>query len=431
MLAVRTEQTYDYRVDHEQSHVPAAPQALVRERAINALETRIAEICGQLNVLYAQLAQAVQESLAEELWAQPGVRSEEHWLTWQTGMSPSRAHQLVAAARRAGELPATFAAFADGELSVDQVITVARWTPAHNDLEACELAKVTGPGQLRHALSRYVRRPAAPPESDVPPVPPTSPGEREYLSFSFDDHGHFRMSGVLDADRGAVVHKALEEARDRLFHDGHPDVTWADALVDVCHRSLGVVGSPSRRDRFRCFIHLAIDAPDGEAVAWLNAGPTLPDALRDLICCDGTVQPLFMAGGLPINQGRARYIVPERTRRQVLDRDRTCRYPGCCARTHLDIHHILEFLRQGRTDLENLVALCPAHHRGFHHSDYTISGNPNVPGQLHFHDRRGQPILAHAPPRPPTGPPPSPVRPYEHPTGEPINPRWLTFSDAS
>jgi len=391
----------------------------------------MAEICGQLNVLHAQLLGAVQEALAGELWVQPGVRSVEHWLAWQTGMAPSRAQQLVDAARRAGELPVTFAAFADGELSVDQVTTVARWTPAHNDQEACELAKVCGTGQLRHALSRYVRRPVEDAPSAAPPVPAGEIGEREYVFGSFDDHGHYRLSGVLDADRGAVVQKALEEARDRLFHDGHPDVTWVEALVDVCHRSLAAVGSPSRRDRYRCYIHLATDTPDGEPVAWLNAGPALPDTLRDLICCDSVAQPLFIADGLPINQGRARYIVPERTRRQVLDRDRTCRYPGCGAHTFLDIHHILEFLRHGRTDLDNLLALCPAHHRGFHHRDYTISGNPNLPGQLHFHDRRGQPIQAHAPPRPPTGPPPSPTRPYQHPTGERINPRWLTFRDAS
>jgi hypothetical protein len=415
-------------VDH-----PAEPAGLARERAITAVQARVAEICGQLNVLHAQLAEVVQEALECELWVQPGVRSEQHWLAWQTGMSPGRAHQLLEAVHRAAELPVTFAAFAAGELSIDQVTAVARWTPAHNDREACELAKVSGPGQLRHALSRYVRRPAQPDEPDAPAAQPAAQdiAEREYLSGAFDDHGHYRLSGVLDADRGAVVHKALEESRDRLFHEGHRDVTWADALVDVCHRSLGAVRSPARRDRYRCYIHLATDTPNGDPVAWLNAGPALPDALRDLICCDSVAQPLFTAGGLPINQGRARYIVPERTRRQVLDRDRTCRYPGCSARTHLDIHHIVEFLRKGRTDLDNLLALCPAHHRGFHHRDYRITGNPNRPGQLHFHDHRGQPILAHAPPRPPTGPPPTPTRPYQHPTGEPINPRWLTFSDAS
>lgn len=195
--------------------------AVAREQAITALQARVAEICGQLNVLHAQLVGVVGEALAGELWVQPGVRSVEHWLAWQTGMSPSRASQLVAAARRADELPVTFAAFADGELSVDQLTTVARWTPGHNDSEACELAKVCGPGQLRHALSRYVRRDITPAEPDQPTAP--SPiAEREHLYGSFDDHGHYRLSGVLDADRGAVAQQALDEARDRLFHEGHP-----------------------------------------------------------------------------------------------------------------------------------------------------------------------------------------------------------------
>ena len=107
-------------------------------------------------MLHAQLVDTVVEALDGGLWEQWGIRSPEHWLAWQTGLSPARARQLIDTARRASELPVTFAAFADGELSVDQVVTVAKYTPTHNDAEACELARSATVNQLRTACRKYV-----------------------------------------------------------------------------------------------------------------------------------------------------------------------------------------------------------------------------------------------------------------------------------
>ena len=87
------------------------------ETVVDDLQERIAGLCGQLNVLHAQLVDTVVEALDGRLWEQWGIRSPEHWLAWQTGMSPAHARQIVAAARRRRELPMTFAAFADGELN--------------------------------------------------------------------------------------------------------------------------------------------------------------------------------------------------------------------------------------------------------------------------------------------------------------------------
>ena len=74
------------------------------EAAVKALEARIADLCGHLNVLHAQLVDAVVESLDGALWEQWGIRSPEHWLAWQTGMSSARARQLVDTARRHGRV---------------------------------------------------------------------------------------------------------------------------------------------------------------------------------------------------------------------------------------------------------------------------------------------------------------------------------------
>ena len=53
----------------------------------------------------------------------------------------------------------------------------------------------------------------------------------ESVSTWVDDDGRYHLAGELDADRGRIVDAALSAARDRLFRDGHPAVTWVDALA--------------------------------------------------------------------------------------------------------------------------------------------------------------------------------------------------------
>ncbi len=394
--------------------------------AVSVLQERIADLCGHLNALHAQLVDAVVEALDNDWWQQWGIQSPEHWLAWQTGLSPARARQLVDTARRCRELPVTFAAFADGELSVDQVVTVAKFTPSHNDAEVCQLARSASVSQLRNALSRYVHH-IGPEAEQAAPVGPAG-DSRDHLSSGFADDGRYVMHVGAPADQGAVIDQALREARDALFHAGHPDVTWLDALVEICNRSLDTVTSASRRDRYRIYVHLDTDSDGGPANAWLNNGPQLPTSLRDLLCCNAVIRPLWHTTGIPINVGRAHYTVPPHTRRVVLDRDRTCRHPSCNNTTHLEIHHIIEWLQGGTTNLDNLAALCTKHHHAYHRGEFTITGNANTPGQLRFHNTRGQPIPNGAAANPPTRPPPPPNKPYTHPTGEHLNTLWLNLT---
>src|SRR5665811_1300765 len=94
-------------------------------------EAELASLCGVLNASYARLVAIVAQALNDESWAIAGVRSPEHWLTMRAGLSPVRARQIVAVARRHGELPSVMGQFADGQLSLDQVTVVARYAPAH------------------------------------------------------------------------------------------------------------------------------------------------------------------------------------------------------------------------------------------------------------------------------------------------------------
>jgi hypothetical protein len=239
------------------------------------------------------------------------------------------------------------------------------------------------------------------------------------------------LQADTNAVNGAIIDQALSEARDALFHAGTPEVSMVDALVEVCRRALDRATGASRQDRFRTYVHLDTDGRPGTAHAWFNGGPQLPAALRDLLLCDGTVRPLWLTDGKPVNVGRAQRIVPEHARRLVLDRDRSCRHPARTATRHLEVHHLQHWLHGGTTDLTNLLALCPKHHDAHHRGVFTMTGNPDEPGGLQFHDHRGRAIAPCGTPTLPTGPPPAPPpgHRYRHPTGETFHTKWFHLTE--
>jgi hypothetical protein len=373
------------------------------------LETELAVVCGGLNQLSARLVTLAAGALESEAWAGAGIRSPEHWLVLRAGLSPGRARQVVLMARRATALPVVMGQFASGLLSVDQVAVVARHAPSHVEASVAELAVSASVPQLSRVLSRYAFDPPTGEEPDPEATgepgrdgesaaepgaastePPLDDGGRAAapaeLSMTTRE-GRFELRFSAPADAGALVQAAVAEAKDALFAAGVPQVTWADALVEICQRSLAGVTSPGRRDSFRVYVHL--DADGG----WLNGAPRLPGHLVRKLTCEGTMQPLWERAGVPVSVGRALRIVPERTRRLVLDRDRGCRFPGCSATSHLQVHHIRHWAAGGCTDMDNLVALCPFHHDAHHAGQFGISGDPNDPTGLVFTAPGGFPIL--------------------------------------
>src|SRR5690606_25296497 len=83
----------------------------------------------------------------------------EHWLTWKAGVSRARAAGLVCIARRAGELPACWALFAEGRLGEDAMVRIARRLPAGRDAQLAELAPRLLIPQLDRILRALPERP--------------------------------------------------------------------------------------------------------------------------------------------------------------------------------------------------------------------------------------------------------------------------------
>jgi hypothetical protein len=378
------------------------PGEVVPTAPATSIEDRLREVCGQLNVLHAQLVELAAEAAATGAWHGTGVKSLAHWLTWQGGLAPGRAHDVVRLAEARTTHPATMAVFEEGRLSVDQV-AIATKAPAYLDDHFAEVAPLATVAQLRTMMR--AARPA-------PPKP--VPEHEETFKAHFDDEGRYRFQGVLDADHGRIVDAALAGARDALFQDGHTKVTWADAVVEMAQRSMDAA-TPARRERFR--VTWFLDPTNPVPASWQD-GIAVPDWLRAHLSCDGTISPTFTADARPVSVGRTQRDIPERTRRLVLHRDKKCRVPGCTQARWLQVHHIDHRADGGPDDMTNLVALCPADHRLHHQGRLGITGDAEDPDGLTFTDARGDVIDPAARPTVPTRPPPGPEVPYEHPLGE-------------
>lgn len=400
-----------------------------REVESERLRSELQVVCGHLNASYGRLVAITRQALETDAWHGDGVRSIEHWLAWQGGISSALASKITAVARRGDELPETTKLLTDGLLSLDQMAAVAKYTPPNHDHTAAQMVQNLTVKQIGIALGKkfFPPKPADPAADEATTPQPNEPAPlRHSASAGFDDAGEFFLHANADPAQGALILKALQEARDALFRAGQKDVTWLDALSEVSRRSLDSVSAWARRDRYKVIIHL-----DAEG-AWIHQGPRIPNHIFEAWTCDGQMQPLWHVEGKPINLGRRQHLVPLQTRTVVENRDRICQHPTCTSIVGLAVHHIRHWTRdRGPTDTCNLICLCAHHHGQLHAGTFTIDGNADLPATIVFRNRNGDPITGRANPTPPNGAPPlDPVRPYQHPLGGRLDTRWFYYAPA-
>ena len=106
--------------------------------------------------------------------------------------------------------------------------------------------------------------------------------------------------------------------------------------------------------------------------------------------------------GAVLALGRRRRRPSSAIRRAARERDSCrCRFPGCESR-RTDLHHIQHWTNGGRTDLDNLISLCPCHHKVVHDRGYLIAAPPG--GGFSFYRPDGSPLPASPPLPEPDGP---------------------------
>ena len=117
--------------------------------------------------------------------------------------------------------------------------------------------------------------------------------------------------------------------------------------------------------------------PADPARCHVEDGPAISVSTAQMIGCTAALSWMTHGdAGAVLALGRRRRRPSSAIRRAARERDHgRCRFPGCESR-RTDLHHIQHWINGGRTDLDNLISLCPWHHKVVHDRGYTIAAPP-------------------------------------------------------
>lgn len=107
---------------------------------------------------------------------------------------------------------------------------------------------------------------------------------------------------------------------------------------------------------------------------------------RKLACNAGIIPVVLGTDSVPIDAGRTARIALPIQRKLLWMRYQTCCAEGCdIPAPWTDVHHLHAWATGGRTDLHDLVLLCPHHHRAAHNPAYEHQRLAD--GTIRFHRR--------------------------------------------
>ena len=450
-----------------------------KERLAELFE-QIAELTGQRNAIDAQIVDIVAEIDHGGLAGMTGARSISALVAWKTGVSPRNAKTIAAVAARGGQFPRCVAGLREGWLSLDQVGVLAERAADGSDDHYVELASVATVTQLRKAVGLEPRPDTAPKPQPERALSRTDHGESVTYRITVSKIEAAKVDAALAGKRDGLIadwkrdrdqqpgaatgssadgdtdtdgpHGASDGGADDLedssvaggvggefdadfadfadltdvpdYADAEnaqcaPMPTTVDAFMELIET--GWDGEVARRPHAQhttVVVHVDVD----KHVGALHLGPLLSDVERQYLSCDATCEVWFERAGRPIGAGRSTRTVNRRLRRALEHRDRCCVVPGCGATRGLHAHHLQHWENGGLTELDNLVLVCPYHHRLHHAGGITLIGPAH---QLVVTDADGQHLTNASLARPPTQPPPA-VAPCKGPTGERADWWWYT-----
>ncbi|WNG89617.1 DUF222 domain-containing protein [Mycobacterium sp. ITM-2016-00317] len=388
----------------------------------------LSELAGQRNAIDGRIAEIAAEIDEARLWGFTGVKSMEGLIAWKLGTSTRNAETIVAVARRLEEFPQCAQDLREGRLSLDQVGAIAEGAGAGSDAHYAVLASHSTVAQLRTAIKQEPKPEPEPlPDAEAEPEPVVVPQP----SISKRVEGEFVCWQIrLPAPEAAIFDAALQSHQDGLiaqWQRDHPDSqdgagraplpTGGNAFMALVEAGWDVEAARRPHGQHTTVV-VHVDVKD--KIAALHLGPALSAEQRRFLTCDASCEVWFERDGQPLGVGRTTRTISRRLRRALEYRDRSCVVPGCGAAKGLHAHHLQHWEDGGATELDNLVLICPFHHRLHHRGGITLTGPAD---QLVVTDQSGRPLEPGSLARPPTQPPPE-VPPYRGPSGERIQWKW-------
>jgi hypothetical protein len=323
------------------------------------------------------------ESLKRMMFRDDGATSVEAWTAERFGVSVATARAYSHVAQKAPGLPHLVGSLCAAEISFDKVRAVVDVATPHSDRALCAQAKELGVAELAEVARSAAARARSASVS-------FSRAEHDGRYLRWND-GHRTVSMQLPAEAYAQTKACVDAWAKTIPHeDTIPlDQRRCDgfmAMVDSATpgRGKGSAEQPSTPKPFLVVAHVPLedlvneDGEPSELAAELEHGGLIDVETVQRIACDATVVvALDDAAGHTMYEGRAQRFPSGAQRREVIRRDRQCRFPGCANATFGAVHHIVPWNLGGGTDLDNLVLLCRHHHGVVHRNGWSMTGNPN------------------------------------------------------
>jgi hypothetical protein len=342
----------------------------------------VEELLAQRDLLDAKISGILRVFEAELGWAEDGSLSLTAWLAAHGRRSRKEAHREAVISKRLSQLPATAAAWAQGELSSSQVgAVVANVSAEHASLYAAhedELTPVLATLSVRDtaAAMRSWRLHAEATSDGAEPA--THPSDF-HLSETLE--GRRELSGHLSVEDSAVVEAAIAAASRDFDPTELPLPSAAErraaALVDVCRWFLDNCTSVSSGSRNRPHVSVVVglkELASGGPGQLVNGTP-LPARTTEWLSCDSELHRIVMSGrSTVLDYGSAVRTISQALWAALVVRDRHCRHPGCDRPPPwCDAHHVVHFAKGGPTRLDNLVLGCSRHHHLWHDQGWQLS----------------------------------------------------------
>jgi len=292
------------------------------------------------------------------------------------------------------EFPALEDALAVGSVSADHLDVLARLTRNLSDIERSDLHSV-GDDLIESATSDYVSEFERKTRNIIDHIRATHAPRDEAAEL---DRQRAESSIKAWVDKISGMHKTLitcDPIRDAALHividaqlarlkqlPEHANTAFGSLQIDA----LVAAVSSTQPDQARIpEISVLIDhrsachGRHADTICETSPGTPLPVSSVQRMCCDATIIGITLGdNGETLNVGRQQRTASRAQRRALRAMYRTCAHPHCD--TSFDrcrIHHIIAWILNGNTDLENLLPLCEQHHHLVHEGNWTLTMTPN------------------------------------------------------
>jgi HNH endonuclease len=323
-------------------------------------------------------------------WQADGCSSSAQWFAQVSSSDHRHAVRVTRTADALRSLPALDHALSTGALGLDQVAAAVEFATPASDAELARFAVGKAPSAIG-----LVARTLAPPGVEDDHVL----YQRRSLSMTWT-HGRRELafSGRLPLEQGLAFEQAIwtiAKTQRAVDKQAGTILDWqqstADALVTLARQS-GDTDSSVRRSATTLIVHVSDDAPP----LLEGAGPLSPETAERLTC---DARRLTIARrGRDLVHSRVGRCASYAQQRALHKRAGCCQYPGCTAARELEAHHLTPVELGGRTELDNLILLCPRHHKLLHDRHIRTSGHGDRPV---FADEVGRAITTNQPHSPP------------------------------